>query len=60
MRITIDFYGVFAFLLFVIVQTALIAYAGNPYILTIWLTGEVCKVMLLMYIWGTAKVKKDS
>jgi len=60
MRITIDFYGVFAFLLFVIVQTALIAYAGNPYILTIWLTGELCKGMILMYLWATVKVKKET
>lgn len=58
MRISVDIYAVTAALVFSLGQALAVAYTASNIGVIIWLTGEVCKYMLFLYILATLKFYK--
>lgn len=59
MRINFDIYTILCFFLFLVAQACAVAYTTTLIGSTLWFALEVCKFMAILFVFATAKIKRE-
>ena len=59
MRINFDIYILLFFFAFLVAQGCIVAYTATLIGSTLWFALEVCKFMAILFVFATAKIKRE-